>query len=56
MVLIDSCVSDVQYRIKPNLKVTVSGFMGLPQPPDCGEYYDNGQHHAWAECMGVGYK
>lgn len=24
-------------------------------PPDCGHLYNNGNHEAWAECMGVGY-
>jgi hypothetical protein len=24
-------------------------------PPDCAHLYDNGNHEAWAECMGVGY-
>ena len=24
-------------------------------PPDCGHLYNNGQHRAWADCMGAGY-
>jgi hypothetical protein len=26
------------------------------RPPACGHLYNNGQHEAWAECMGVGYR
>ena len=26
------------------------------RPPACGHLYNTGQHEAWAECMGVGYR
>lgn len=29
---------------------------GIPCPPKCGHLYNTGNHKAWADCMGVGYK
>lgn len=28
-------------------------YMGIPLPPDCGEYYNVGRPDDWARCMGV---
>ena len=30
-------------------------YMGVPRK-DCEHLYNNGQHNAWADCMGVSYK
>lgn len=29
---------------------------GVPPPPDCSEWYNNGHSKEWAECMGVPYR
>lgn len=29
---------------------------GVPPPPECSQWYNNGHSKEWAECMGVGYK
>ncbi len=42
--------------LEPALEVTVDRGEFGTRPPDCGRYYNNGNHERWAECMGVGYK
>ena len=29
---------------------------GVPPPPDCSEWYNNGHSKEWAECMRVPYR
>ena len=58
--LLNSCVpvtAELQwFESLKRGEIRVKGFMGLPQPPDCGKWYDNGHHRQWAKCMGVEYK
>ncbi len=32
-----------------------SSHLGM-RPPECSHLYNNDQHRAWSECMGVSYK
>ncbi len=56
--LTGSCTPDTgeDPQAQEQAETVVRGFMGLPPPPDCDDFYDNNMHEAWADCMGVGYK
>lgn len=55
--VVKSCYNyskEIEYQKKQ--RAMMLSTPGVPPPPECSQWYDNGHSKEWAECIGVGYK